>query len=348
MARMTTVSIEGDSFYINGKATYDGCTFNGMKIEGLLMNSRMVQATFDDLNSQTREQWRFPDGAPFDANRNTSEFIAMMPEYRRRGLLAVTLNLQGGSPYGYSDAQPWHNSAIEADGTVRADYLSRLERVLDRADELGMVIILGLFYFGQDERVADEAAVVRGVQNATDWLVTKAYTNVLVEITNEADVKRYEHPILTDKRCHELIELVQQRSCGKVANPKGRLLAGTSMSGGTIPPDAIVAVSDFILPHGNGVREPSRIREMCDEVRALGSYRGQPIFFNEDDHFDFDKGDNNMLAAIGKHASWGFFDYRMKGEGFEQGYQSIPADWGINSARKKGFFDLTAKVTGAR
>jgi hypothetical protein len=30
--------------------------------------------------------------------------------------------------------------------------------------------------------------------------------------------------------------------------------------------------------------------------------------FNEDDHFDFDKPVNNMLAAIGWYASWGYFD----------------------------------------
>jgi len=75
-------------------------------------------------------------------------------------------------------------------------------------------------------------------------------------------------------------------------------------------------------------------------------YRGQPIVFNEDDHFGFDQPDNNMIAAISEHAGWGFFDYRMKGEGFEQGYQSMPCDWGINSDRKRGFFGLLKQVTG--
>jgi hypothetical protein len=36
----------------------------------------------------------------------------------------------------------------------------------------------------------------------------------------------------------------------------------------------------------------------------------------------------------------------MKGEGFEEGYQSVPVDWGIRSARKRGFFELLAKVSG--
>src|SRR5262249_907078 len=58
-------------------------------------------------------------------------------------------NLQGGSPQGYSAQQPWHNSALKEDGSLRADYMNRLQGVLDQADELGMVVILGLFYFGQ-------------------------------------------------------------------------------------------------------------------------------------------------------------------------------------------------------
>src|SRR4051794_14616515 len=52
--RQTVVSIEGQAFHMNGKPTDAGRSFNGMKVEGLLMNSRMVQGVFDDLNLQTR------------------------------------------------------------------------------------------------------------------------------------------------------------------------------------------------------------------------------------------------------------------------------------------------------
>jgi hypothetical protein len=45
-------------------------------------------------------------------------------------------------------------------------------------------------------------------------------------------------------------------------------------------------------------------------------------------------------------AGWGYFDYRMKGEGFADGYQRVPVDWSIDSARKRGFFGLLEKVTG--
>lgn len=47
--RRTAVSIEGGSFLVNGKLTYAGRSFNGMPIEGVLLNARLVQGTFDDL-----------------------------------------------------------------------------------------------------------------------------------------------------------------------------------------------------------------------------------------------------------------------------------------------------------
>jgi hypothetical protein len=36
----------------------------------------------------------------------------------------------------------------------------------------------------------------------------------------------------------------------------------------------------------------------------------------------------------------------MKGEGFDDGYQSVPVNWGVSSARKRGFFELMRKITG--
>ena len=59
----------------------------------------MVQGVFDDLNPATRPMFAYPDG-PFDAERNTAEFVAAMPSWRSAGLLAFTVNFQGGSPQG--------------------------------------------------------------------------------------------------------------------------------------------------------------------------------------------------------------------------------------------------------
>ncbi|HWQ56885.1 MAG TPA: hypothetical protein VN442_24570 [Bryobacteraceae bacterium] len=330
--RRTTIDIRGDAFLIDGHPTYPGRSYKGMKVEGLLMNSRMVQGVFDDRNPATRGRWAYRDTGKWDPERNTREFLASMPDWRRHGLLSFTINLQGGSPEGYSKEQPWENNAFEPDGRLRPAYASRLERILNRADELGMAPILGVFYFGQDERLKDEAAVKAGLRNTVEWLLARGYRNVLLEVNNECNV-HYDHAILRPERVHELIDLAREITAGG-----RRLLVGTSYGGGTVPKENVVRASDFLLLHGNGVKDPRRIARMVAETRAVPGYRPMPILFNEDDHFDFDKPQNNMLAAVSEYASWGYFD--------PEGYQSPPVDWRIDTERKKGFFGLLKEVTG--
>ena len=153
---VTSVTIRGTDFYINGEPTYKGRYYNGMRIEGLLLNSRMIQGIFVDMNPETVNKWKYPDTKKWDPQRNTEEFISAMPEWRRNGLLAFTINLQGGSPEGYSKEQPWYNSAFKPDGSLRNNYMSRLKQIIDKADQLGMVVILGYFYFGQDMRLQED------------------------------------------------------------------------------------------------------------------------------------------------------------------------------------------------
>jgi hypothetical protein len=328
----TEVSIRGDRFFLNGKPTYAGRTWQGMRIEGLLLNARLVQGVFDDFNPETRARWAYRDANQWDPERNTREFLAAMPEWRRYGLLAFTLNLQGGSPEGYSQAQPWENSAFDPDGNFRPDYVARVTRILDRADELGMVVILGYFYFGQAHRLRDEAAVRRAALNATNWLLDRDYRHVLVEVNNECNV-RYTHEILKQARVHELIELVK----GTTRDGR-RLLTGTSYGGGTPAASNVVRASDFLLLHGNGPDDPAGIRRMIDASRTAEGYRPMPVLINEDDHFRFDAADSHMRTALGAYVSWGYFD--------PEGFQSPPVNWSIDTPRKRQFFDKVKEVTG--
>ncbi|MER3487085.1 MAG: hypothetical protein C4345_15020, partial [Chloroflexota bacterium] len=177
------------------------------------------------------------------------------------------------------------------------------------------------------------------------WLLEEGYTNVLVEVNNECDT-RYEHAILQPHRVHELILRVRAQTYRN-----RRLLAGTSYRGGRIPEEQVVAASDFVLLHGNGVSDPARIAEMVVQARALPAFRPMPVLFNEDDHYDFDRPYNNMLAALSRYASWGYFD---PGEGaggksargnYHDGFQNVPVNWTINTERKRQFFALVQEVT---
>ncbi len=338
----TTVSIVGEDFHINGKPTDAGRTWNGHRIEGLLLNSRMVQATFDDLNPETAKRWAYADTGKWDAERNVREFIAAMPEWKAHGLLAVTVNFQGGSPEGYSGKQTWESGAFTAEGDLRPEFAARMRRVLDAADAQGMVVILGYFYFGQSPRLAGDDAAIRATDAATRWLLDGGWRNVLVEINNESN-PGYKPPILRPDRVSELIERVRS---AKAADGH-KLLVGTSFGGRVVPSANAIAVSDFALIHGNGAKEPAHITELIHKTRAVPTYRPMPVLINEDDHENFDQPVNNFTTSLAEHVSWGWFDYRRKGEGMNEGYQSPPVNWGLSSERKRGFFKLLAEITGA-
>lgn len=342
----TTISIQGDAFYVNGKPTYPGRTYEGRKVEGLLFTSRMANAIIDDHNPETRGVWAYADG-PWDPERNTSEFIANLPRYRALGLTSVSVNVQGGSPMGYGWHQPWHTSGYTPDGSLLPSYAARLKRVAEAADAAGMAVVLGLFYYSSTPALADEAAIIRATDAVTDLICEAGYTNVLIEIGNEIDIPMWRYDIIKPARSHELVERIQSRSLGRLKTPARRLLVSTSYVI-SVPPERFLRVADYVLYHGNAIATPQELTSRLKQVRAQSGYRGQPLLINEDDHFDFGNADNNMLAAVDEYCGWGFFDYREVREHFEDGYQSLPVDWGINSKRKKGFFGLLAKVTGAQ
>ena len=345
-SRATSVAIAGNAFHINGKPTYPGRSFRGSKVEGQLFTSRMVNCIINDQNPETRGMWAWRDG-PWDPERNTSEFIAALPLYRLQGLTSVAFNIQGGSPMGYGWNQPWHTSGYTPDGRLLPDYKSRLLRVLDAVDTNGMVTVLGYFYVSATPALADEAAFLRATDEVTDLVCDGGYTNVLIEVANEADISRWTAETIKPARSHELVARVQTRSKGRVKTPAGRLLVSTSFATPAPIPERLLQTADYVLYHGNGLATPQAVHARAKQIRGTSGYRGQPLLINEDDHFDFDKPENNFLAAVEEYSGWGYFDYRQIRERFEDGYQSLPVDWGINSARKKAFFSLLAQVTGA-
>jgi len=375
---MTTVAIDGEDWRLDGHPTYAGRAFQGARIEGLLLNSRMANGVFDDDNPLTRHLWAYPDTGAWDPERNTRELVRALPTYRAHGLLAIAVNLQGGSPLGYyrgerrqvvleriarahpgateaeiwtgvpgTDSQPWNSSAFDPHGALKPAYAARAAGLIEAADAAGMAVILGLFYFGQDERLRDEAAVRRAVDAACAFVLERGYRNVLVEINNECDVPRYEHPILTPPRVHELIAQARGH-----ARDGRRLLVGTSFTRRQLPTDAVCAASDFVLLHGNGIDDPAELGRLVDRVRAIPTWRRMPIVFNEDDHFDFDRPVNHVGAALSRHASWGYFDPGDAAGGgqvfgdYRHGYQNPPIDWSIGTDRKRAFFDFLAHATG--
>src|SRR5260370_11225524 len=183
----TVISIANGGFAVNGAPSYPRRSWQGHRIECLLFNSRMANAIADDENPFTRGAWAYADG-DWDAERSTREFIAALPSYRAHGLLGVCLNLQGGSPQGYSWHQPWKICGFTPEGALKPASAARLEKVIAACDRLGMAVILGLFYGKQSRPLKDEGAVKTAGTNTVDWLIERGATNVLIQSGNQIDL----------------------------------------------------------------------------------------------------------------------------------------------------------------
>jgi hypothetical protein len=349
----TEITIQGTDFYINGEITYRDRYHCGRKIEGLLFNSRMVQAIFDDENPRTQIHWIYPDTCSWDPDRNTNEFCEAMPLYRKNGLLGVTVGLQGGGPiYTPNIYENYLNSAFHTDGGLKPRFFDRVKRILNQANKIGMVVILNYFYWQQYKRFKDNNAIRKAVKLTTEWVLENGFRNVLVDINNEVQAGK---GLLESEGIHELIEII--RSTTRDGN---RLLVGTSIHPWNHqPPGRWSDMVDFFLPHGNdSPREKLRL-----EIKNLKTSKAfldtpRPILINEDS-IDV----KSLDIAVDEGASWGFYsqgfgsnyrDYRWdwtlhnREDYYESlsGFQTPPINWGINTDFKKMFFNRVKTITG--
>jgi hypothetical protein len=250
----TWAALMDGRWYINGRITYPGA-----QAEGLLMNVRMVNVVFEDLNDETR-----PDG--FEPDPNTDAFIAKIPDYVAQGMLAYTVFLQGGTP-GYENAI---NSAYTPDGELRPEYLERVRRVVEAADAAGALVILGCYYQRQDQILRDADAVRRGVVHTANWVMENRLGNVILEIANEYPHKGFNHDILrTPDGIAELVRLA------KTTAP-GLLVSASGVGNGKFDPE-VASAADFVLIHFNG----TPVDQIASRVEAL-RHHNKAIVCNED------------------------------------------------------------------
>ena len=358
---MTSIGVRGSDFTIDDRPTYPGRVFEGKRIEGLLFNVRAVQATFDDANPETSPLWAYPDTGRWDPERNITEFCAALTSWRDHGILAFTLNFQGGGPnYEPTIYASYDNNAFTPAGDLKPAYADRMGQILRTADGLGMIAIVGLFYCAQIKRFEDDAAMWRAASQALDFLAGTGSRNVIVEFANEIEVihKQTGNELYAPECAGALIRRLRSlhpeflytvSHCGP--NPD---------TGRGIPVPDLIAAEDVVCIHGNGVKE-ERLARTIDAVREIPAYRDspKPILINEDS-----PAVANFDVAWRRGVSWGYYDQgygsdwtgdawidfaaRPRESRFEDlsGFQTPPVNWMINTDHKQAFFRRVAEVTG--
>jgi hypothetical protein len=357
---MTEIDITGEEFVLDGKPTYSGRTFEGYRVQGLLFNVRAVQATFDDASPDTRHHWAYPDTGVWDPVRNTQELCAALPSWRDHGVLAFTINFQGGGPlYSPPIYEHFDNNAFTSGGDLKPAHAERVACVLARADELGMAVMVGLFYWKHVHKMRDEQAVWHAAREGLGFLKGTGHRNLLIEIANETHA-RFGYDCFVPEQTHAMINELRAEYPDFLYSTS---LVGASVETGRgMPPASLVEAADFVLLHGNGTRRP-QLEAVIRAVRATPEYQRhpKPIVVNEDS-----SGIPNLEAAWRNGASWGYFDQGFGGAAawagdayvdyrsrprearYEElsGFQTPPVNWTINTDLKRVFFTRIAEITG--
>ncbi len=362
----TEIEIQDERFLINGEPTYSGSP----ACEGFLFNVRTVNATFDDTLGGT--DWFDDDGnrpenglagygtwrSPQSAEVNTQRYIEGLSQYRAHGILAVNLCLQGGHPlngkpwieegHGSAGRRPnghrnfYHNSAFEPDGSLDAEYLNRIEQVVEACDRLGMAVILQLFYFGQDSVFETEADVCAATDHAVDWLCEAGYSNVIVEVANEVMQGHFHHDILKPGRIVELIHRVRDRARDRhhrkmiVSTSEAALMSRKQWQEDEV--DRVFEACDLAIIHGGDNVETGRVGDASELVvkverlRKTDWFRSKPrpIITNES------QGKHAFEAMIKRGVSFGLHSIYFQ--------TMFPPKWGVWENETTWYFDRVKQL----
>jgi len=251
---------------------------------GKLMNLRLVQALYHD-------EWL--TAKPFDPDANTTAVIAALDFYKRHGVLMINVSLQGGQAgydhqiygmdrsngYKYGPEKGTYVSAFRPDGSLKPEWLARLERLLAAADQRGMVVNLMYFYQGQDELFDNPDAIRLAAHNITVWLIDKKFRNVIVDIANEWDLpgNRWDFASFIPENVLKLMH--ETRDCFQKSHSEYTLPISVSSDGRMNYPVSFLDSVDLVLLHGNG-RTP---QQKLARAAAVKSWE-RPILMSEDDN----------------------------------------------------------------
>jgi hypothetical protein len=261
--------------------TYSGPAYR-REAQGKLMNIRLANALFLD-------EWMHERA--FDPEFNTDAVIQALDFYKSHGVLMINVSLQGAqagydksvngidreNAYRLGPGRGAYVSAFQPDGSLKPDWLARLERLLRAADQRGMFVNLMYFFHGQSGQFRSTAAIHNAAANITDWLIAHDFRNVIVDVANEYDLPgpQWDFKGYIPQNIIPLIDDVRER----FKHASFTLPIGVSSDGRMRYPQSLQGQVDVLLIHGDG-RDP---REKARRVAELKDAQ-RPVLMTEDDN----------------------------------------------------------------
>ena len=205
---------------INGPAFY----LDGTRMQ--LWGARTASATKDDAQA--------------------NHLIAQLDDYKSHGVNSVTVFYQGcrGAKY----------DPFSSDGrTINAGHEARMEKIIKAANDRGMVVIVGLYYFAAPLNAKDGAAVRTTVKTVARAL--KPYRNIIINIANEQNSTEYRDTnrkfnFNDPKRIIELAGIIKTEDPSRLVGGGGFSEASNKVIGKAATIDALLydAAGNGVLP----------------------------------------------------------------------------------------------------
>jgi hypothetical protein len=118
-------------------------------------------------------------------NEATSDLINHMDEYKSYGVNTISVFVMG-SRYG-------NFKGYLEDASLNPIYLERLARIIEAADDKGMIVLVGCLYWGGSEAKWEswtQKEANTAVANLVKWLSESNYRNVFVDVDNEGMARK--------------------------------------------------------------------------------------------------------------------------------------------------------------
>lgn len=260
---------------------------------------------------------------------NTQKFLDNLKYLRDSGVNAVSAGFQSPNPtheyYKKSRSQDrtkltlCSDSAITPNGEValNSPFLSNLELIITTAKALELAVLVNILDASCEHIFTDEFAVVTGIFNAMDWLISKQFTNIIVNITNISHIF-YKNLILNGEKFINIFESVKK-------NIGDKLIIGAGLKSFADVSESALATyiksSDFIPLYSVNYKTHNT-KKMLENIQYFKSRTNIPIVMAKGDDLS-DKynsyGKNNMMEARENGISW--FYYKL------EKLSVIPIDW---------------------
>ena len=196
-----------------------------------------------------------------------TELIDNLDLFRSAGIQSINVSLQGA---GTGNIQ-----GFESNGALKDFHRNEMVRLLTATEKRKMVLVVTYFYFGTDQDLDDEQAVLYAIDEATVFL--KPWRHIWVYAANEHGHGNYDHDILvTVGRRQEIVDRIKALDSSRLVSVGG--LPGTADSIGDINANtrATAASGD------DGSGRPDVVVENTRTETSKGVYSGAEKNTNRD------------------------------------------------------------------